>query len=45
MGFFEAGCVDRDFLEAYAKGKKIYANFLINLQLLPEPKPYTDFKK
>ena len=41
----EAGCVSRGFLREYAKGKRLYANVVSEAQLLPDPKPYTDFKK
>ena len=40
-----AGCVSREFLEAYSKGKKLFANCIFNAKLLEAPKPYTDFKK
>ena len=41
----EAGCVPRDFLEAYAKGRKLFANVIFNAKLFDTPKPYTDYKK
>lgn len=41
----EAGCVPREFLEAYAKGRKLFANVIFNAKQFEVPKPYTDFKK
>lgn len=41
----DAGCVPREFLEDYAKGRKLYANVIFNAKLFETPKPYTDFKK
>lgn len=39
------GCVSREFLKEYAKGKILYANMIYDAKLLDSPKPYTDFKK
>lgn len=39
----EAGYVDRDFLAAYANGRKLYANYLLNPQLFDAPKRITCF--
>lgn len=40
-----AGCVSREFLQAYSKGKPIYANYIDNVKLYDEPKELGEFKK
>ena len=38
-----AGCVPRDFLKAYAKGRKIYANIISDKKLFDKPRRITCF--
>lgn len=38
-----AGCVSKEFLRAYSKGKPLYANFIDNPQLYGEPKELEEF--
>ena len=35
----DAGCVPREFLKAYSKGKKLYANIIYNAQRFVNPQP------
>ena len=39
----EAGCVPREFLEAYAKGRKLFANVIFNARRFEIPKAYPYF--
>ena len=40
----EAGCVPRDFLEAYAAGRKIYANIIIEAKRFKHTKKISEFR-
>lgn len=40
----KAGCTDRYYLQAYAKGKDLYANFVVNAKRYEEPIPLSEFE-
>jgi len=39
----DAGCVPREFLKAYAKGRKLFANVILNARRFEIPKAYPYF--
>ena len=39
-----AGCVSKAFLQAYSKGKALYANHIADVRLYDEPKELGEFK-
>ena len=39
------GCVSREFLLEYSKGKILYANVIYDAKKFDTPKPYTDYKR
>lgn len=41
----KAGCTSRRYLQAYAKGKDLYANFVVNAKRYEEPIPLSKFYK
>lgn len=40
-GHIDAGCVPYEFLEQYAKGKPLYAHFIVNAKRYDEPKGWS----
>lgn len=42
-GYIDSGCVPFEFLEAYSKGKPIYANFILSPKLYNKPKELGEF--
>lgn len=44
-GIVDLGCVPREFLEAYSKGKPIYAHFFVDPVRYDEPKELSEFIK
>ena len=43
VDMINAGCVSREFLHEYSKGRPLYAHFLINPKLYDKPKEITQF--
>lgn len=43
-GHIDSGCVPVEFLEAYSKGRPLYANFIIEPKRYDEPKELSEFK-
>ena len=44
-GHIDSGCVPIEFLEAYSKGKPLYAHFIINPKRYDKPKELSEFIK
>jgi predicted transcriptional regulator len=42
-GHIDAGCVPYEFLEQYAKGKPLYAHFIVNAKRYDKPKDLIEF--
>lgn len=42
-GYIDSGCVPVEFLEAYSKGRPIYAHFIISPKRYDEPKELSEF--
>lgn len=43
--FIEQGCVPIEFLEAYSKGRPLYAHFIISPKRYDKPRELSEFKK
>ncbi|MBQ9913068.1 MAG: hypothetical protein IJO73_02450 [Clostridia bacterium] len=44
-GYIDSGCVPVEFLEAYAKGRPLYANFIVAPKRYDKPKELSEFEK
>lgn len=44
-GHIDSGCVPIEFLEAYSKGKPLYAHFIINPKRYDTPKELSEFHR
>jgi predicted transcriptional regulator len=45
VNYIDFGCVPREFLMTYSKGKRIYANFIVNPIRYDKPKELREFSK
>lgn len=43
-GHIDSGCVPVEFLEAYSKGRPLYANFIVNPKRYDKPKELCEFR-
>ena len=44
VNYIDLGCVPREFLMTYSKGKRIYANFIVNPIRYDKPKELREFR-